>query len=147
MTREFRFDSFNGFIRRAAVNFHQIGDAGFGFGIITHIGFRIGDGPFEFFHNDIRRVGHGDKSVEIGVGFTHFGSGVLQAHNPASGAAEERLRHGKGWAVGGVKAFGNIPGKLNVLFLIGADRHQIRLVKQNVGGHQHGIVEKPDTDG
>jgi hypothetical protein len=30
-----------------------------------------------------------------------------------------------------------------VLFLVGANRHQIGLVKQDVGGHEHRIGEKP----
>ena len=33
-----------------------------------------------------------------------------------------------------------------MLFLVGTDRHKIRLVEQDVGGHQHWIIEEGDVD-
>ena len=41
---------------------------------------------------------------------------------------------------------GDLAGQLEVLSLILAHRHQVRAVEQDVGGHQHRIVEQPGRD-
>lgn len=40
----------------------------------------------------------------------------------------------------------NVARNFKMLLLVCADRHKIRLVKQNVRRHQHGICEKPCVD-
>jgi hypothetical protein len=45
-----------------------------------------------------------------------------------------------------LKRYANIAGQLQMLFLIVTDRHLIGLVEQDVGGHQHRIVEQADVD-
>ena len=42
-----------------------------------------------------------------------------------------------------VEASGQIAGDLDVLHLVFADGHQVGVVEQNVGRHQHGIGEQP----
>ena len=52
----------------------------------------------------------------------------------------------EGIAVYAVEALGDIAGQLHMLALILAHRHQIRLVQQDVGGHQHRIGEQARRD-
>ncbi|MBG9885107.1 hypothetical protein ABE10_00605, partial [Bacillus toyonensis] len=37
---------------------------------------------------------------------------------------------------------GEVAGQLDVLLLVVADRNDLRLVQQDVGGHQHGVGEQ-----
>jgi hypothetical protein len=50
-------------------------------------------------------------------------------------------------AVRFIEIFGNIAGKLNVLALIFADGNGVGLIKENVGSHEDGIIEKAHVDG
>ncbi len=60
--------------------------------------------------------------------------------NPGLGELEHRLvRLGP---VSFIDLDRQIARDLDVLFLIFADRHDIAVVNQNVGGHEHGIVEQ-----
>ncbi len=38
---------------------------------------------------------------------------------------------------------GDVAGDFDVLHLVGPDRHEVTVVKQNVGRHQHGIGKEP----
>ena len=61
------------------------------------------------------------------------------------------FRHDKRLAVEVVEFLGEITGNLEVLFLILPHRHTLRVVKQDVGSHEHGIrkeaVGRLDTFG
>ena len=46
----------------------------------------------------------------------------------------------------GVPLPGDLAGQLEVLDLILAHRHQVRAIEQDVGRHQHRIVEQPGRD-
>ena len=45
----------------------------------------------------------------------------------------------------GVEALGQVPGQLQVLPLVLADRHRVGLVEQDVGGLQDRVGEQPDA--
>ena len=46
-----------------------------------------------------------------------------------------------------VEAAGNVAADLDVLHLVLAHRHDVGVVDQNVGRHQHGIGEQPASAG
>ena len=52
---------------------------------------------------------------------------------------------GKIVAEGAVELAGDVARHLDVLHLVLADRHEMRAIDQNVGGHQHRIVEQADA--
>ena len=54
------------------------------------------------------------------------------------------LRHHEGVAVARVEAGGQVPAELQVLALVLPHRHPVRLVEQDVRGHQHRIGEQAD---
>ena len=51
-------------------------------------------------------------------------------------------RHDERLAEAGVEALGEVAGELDVLLLVVADRHDIGLVEQDVGRHQHRVGEQ-----
>ena len=58
--------------------------------------------------------------------------------------------HGEGFPVFGierVEALGDVARQLHVLPLVVADRDDVGLVQENVGRHEHGILEQAVADG
>ena len=53
-----------------------------------------------------------------------------------------RFRNGKHLAIGGVEFDRDVACHLHMLFLVFAHRNHIRLIQENVGGHEHGIGKK-----
>ena len=45
-----------------------------------------------------------------------------------------------------VEAARQVARQLNMLRLVLADRHELRLVQQDVGSHQHGVRQQPEAD-
>ena len=57
-----------------------------------------------------------------------------------------RLGQGECLAVVMVKALGNVSRHLNVLNLIAAHRHLVRIKNQNICGHQYGVRKQSHGD-
>jgi hypothetical protein len=55
-------------------------------------------------------------------------------------------RYHEGLAIVAIETNGDVARQLEMLLLIFAHRHQVRLIKQDVRGHQHGIVEQADQN-
>ncbi len=54
---------------------------------------------------------------------------------------------GEDFAVDPVDPLGDVAGHLDVLHLVSPDGNEVAVVEQNVGRHQHGIVEEPGVGG
>ena len=61
---------------------------------------------------------------------------------PPPGRGYGGLGHGEGVAIAGVPTLGQVAGELQVLALVVADRHEVGLVQQDVGRHQHRVGEQ-----
>ena len=93
----------------------------------------------------VRKV---DARVSRGIGLAHLGVAVAQAHHPGRGAEYARLRkHERLAVVVAVEGPRYVAGKLEMLFLVLADRHVARAIEQDVGGHEHRVGEQPDRSG
>ena len=56
------------------------------------------------------------------------------------------LGHDEGRRIEAVEAFGDVARELEMLFLVGADRHVIRVVEQDIGRHQARVGEQAGVD-
>ena len=115
---------------------------------------RIGFGLAHFLGDLIRVVGKINARIFRSVGFRHFLCAVAQAHDARRRAGDQWLRKreeglAKTIALDRsakiiIEFLGDVARQLQMLLLIVADRHMRRAIDQNVGGHQHRIVEQAD---
>ena len=87
-----------------------------------------------------RIVPSGDSSV-----FDIFFVGVLQIHDARPDRGEGRLRDDERVAEGVVEPDRDVARQLDVLALVVADGDLVGVVEEDVGGHQHRIVEEADA--
>ena len=95
---------------------------------------------------DVRRVHDRDVAVLRAGALAHLLAGVVQAHDPGASLADDRLGHHERLAERVVEALGHVARELHVLLLVLAHGHRVRLVEQDVGRHEHRIVEQADGD-
>jgi hypothetical protein len=77
------------------------------------------------------------------VGFGHLLA--VDTGNDGGGFIDFRLGNNKGLAKGVIETNGDVAGHLHMLFLILAHRHHLRLIEQDIRGHQHRIGKQPMT--
>ena len=77
--------------------------------------------------------------------FDIFGGRVLEVHDPGADGRDARLGHDEGVAEAVVEPDGQVAGQLEVLALVVADGHPLGVVGEDVGGHEHRVVEQPDA--
>ncbi len=66
---------------------------------------------------------------------------------PPTGRRYGGLGHGEGIAVPGVPALGQVPGQLQVLALVVADRYEVGVVEEDVGRHEDRVGEEAEPGG
>ena len=142
---KFLFDLVEGFAGHTGIDAHQVVDTILALGV-AHTGFAVRYGALEFAHDVVGLIEHRDIGVGILVGLAHLAGRILKRHNARVRLGNVSVRYGKGGAVNAVEAFRNIAGKLKVLLLIRANRDKLRLIQQNIGGHQAGIGEQSGVD-
>ena len=99
-----------------------------------------GKNSFKYLYEDIN---HG---IGVLVRFAHLFGRVRQRHDLFARFRDHGRGYGEGVGIKLVEAVGDVAAKFHVLFLVHANGHYIRLIKQNVRRHQHGIGEKPRVD-
>ena len=104
----------------------------------------VGDGPLEFAEDVLRLLQKEDAA--LGDGFAHLGVRLVQAHDPGPLLGDVGLRHPEDLAIDVVEAVGNVPADLHMLLLVLPHRDEIRLVEQDIGGHQAGVGEEAGVD-
>ena len=67
---------------------------------------------------------------------------IVQAHDAGSDRRQLRCGHHERIAVQRVESLRDVASQFEVLRLIVADRHDAGLVQQNVGGHQHRVLQQ-----
>ena len=117
------------------VELHDAGGIGV-FGIVDAD--RVGFDTHDFFS---KRFFFFEERDRIVVTFAHFLS--IEARHGGTGFAD----HGFGQfeqvlTVAGIKFRGDVAGHFQMLFLILADGHDVAVVDEDVGGHQHWVGEK-----
>ena len=131
--------------RDCGVDGHQVVDAVLALGI-AHLRFTVGDRALELLHDDVIVVGEQDIAVGVLVALAHLGGGILQAHDAGAVLGNEALGNLEHVAVHAVEAVGDIAGQLEVLHLVRADRHLVRLIEQDIARHQARVGEETRVD-
>ena len=91
-------------------------------------------------------VQNGNEGFRIGVRLGHFLHRFLQGHDFGTFRRQVGFRHFKSVTVQVVEALRHIPGKLQVLGLVGAYRHIICLIQQDIRRHQGRIGKQARID-
>ena len=95
----------------------------------------------------VDRIKQRDGVACAGSGLAHFLVGFVQAHDARAHSRQMRGGHHESFAVHGIEALRDVARQLQVLRLIVAHRHDSGLVQQNVGCHQHRILQQSVADG
>src|SRR5204862_311107 len=75
---------------------------------------------------------------------------IVESHNPGAALRNDRLWNRQHVAKALVEARGDVTGELDVLLLIGADRHpqgagRAPSVEKDIGSLQHRVIEETDA--
>ena len=136
------------FVRKSCKDVHQVGNTGLCFSVVTNGIVAIRLSALNFLFNILRRIEKVDGSRLIVVGLTHLLRRFLQAHDTSSVLSQEDFGNGKYvFTVNSIKPLCQVTRNFQVLLLVITDRNKIRLVQQNVGGHQGRIGQKPGRHG
>ena len=146
LARKLGFDLFHRLARDGRVDRHEVADARLCLRVKAHAGLAVRDGALELLEDGLLIVEDGDGGLRIRVGLAHLARRVLQAHDACAGLREVALRQLEDLAVRVVEARGDIARELEVLRLVSADRHVIRLIEQDVACHQGRVGEKAGID-
>ncbi len=87
-----------------------------------------------------------NAAVDIFIGLAHLVEWILKAHNARSVRRNEALGNLEYVSVKPVEAPRDVAGYFNMLLLVGADRHLVSLIEQDVARHKHGIGEQTCVD-
>ena len=140
------FDGVIGFAGEGLVDGDQIEHAGSGgLEIDCRVGIRGGA------HDGLADLGggieQGDGVIEAGGGFAHLLRGVVEAHDARADGGKAGVGDDEGVGVERIEALRDIAGEFQVLRLVVADGDDTRLVEQDIGGHEDGVLEEPVADG
>ena len=102
---------------------------------------RVGHRALELAAYHVRIVEYGDIGL-LGIRLGHLARGILQAHYLGAHLGNIAIGHGERGRIQVVKPDSDIARQLQMLLLVHADRHQIRLVEQYIRRHEHRIVEQ-----
>ena len=106
----------------------------------------VGNGALNLFNNNVRSIKDRNIALGVRVGFAHLFGRILQRHDLCALLAYVCVGNGKGRRIDGVEAVCNVARNFKVLLLVNSDGNKIRLIKQNIRSHKHGIGKKTDID-
>ena len=98
-----------------------------------------------FFSMVFGRIEDEDRPLGRVLRLRHLALGMLQVHDPGADRRERRLRDDERVAEPAVEPDRDVARELDVLALVVADRDLGRVVQQDVGDHEHRVVEQPDA--
>ena len=128
------------------VDGEQVEHAGAG-GLEIDRGVGIGGGAHDGLADLGGRIEQRDGVVGAGGGLAHLLRGIVEAHDARADGGQAGVGHDEGVAVERIEALGDIAREFQVLRLVVADRHDAGLVEQDIGGHQHGVLQQAVADG
>ncbi len=128
--------------RKSLVDGEQVQHARPG-GFEIHRGVRIGGGAHDRLANSVRRVQQRHRVVGAGGRLAHLLRRIVQPHHPRADRRKAGARNHEGVAVQRVEALRDVARQFQVLGLVFAHRNDARLIEQDIGGHQHGILQQP----
>ena len=148
-------DIFKSGVGEERKDLEEIGDAGLIEHVVVDFGEVVGGGGHDFFACYCRFVREHNFGIGVGARFVHFLLGVLEVADAETGrkAHEFGLLRGDGGrqedflASAVVEAESEVAGEFEVLELVLADRDIFGGIKQDVGGHENGVVEDADVGG
>ena len=113
---------------------------------VTDVRARIRGRGFDFFADGLRIIHERNEVFRACGRLGHFFCRVIEAHDARSFGTDLRLWDHKRLAEFAVESDGQIARQLDVLFLVLADRNDIRIIQQDVSSHQNRIGEQSDRD-
>ena len=123
----------------------HVGDARLALRVVGDLASAVGDGTANLFGTDGRLIEQVDDPCGRRSRLAHFCRRLLQVADLRRGRDDVRPRHAEGLAEALVEALREIPRELEMLLLVGAHRHELGLVEQDVRRLQHRIGEQADA--
>ena len=145
LARELARDVLHRLVRDGGVDGHEVVDAILALAV-ADLRLAVRDGALEFLQDGFLVVENGDGRLRVRVGLAHLARRILQAHDACTGLREIALGQLEHLAVGVVEARRDVARELEVLRLVRADRHIVRLVEQDVACHERGVGEEAGID-
>ena len=92
--------------------------------------------------------GSSSATAWFGAGrrFAHLLRGIVEAHDARAHRRQAGAGHHERVAVERIEALRDVARQLQVLRLVLAHRHDAGLVEQNIGRHQHGVLQQAVAD-
>ena len=104
----------------------------------------IGHGFLEFAGDDFGFIQQ--EHAAFRNGFGHLAVRGGQAVDPGARLGDKGFRYFEDFPVNAVEPLGDITGDLHMLLLVLADRYEIRLIEQDIRGHQDRIGKEARID-
>ena len=113
--------------------------------VVAHVGLGVGERALDLLRDRFRVLAQQDRSLRRVLRLRHLLRRRLEVHDARADFGERRLRHHERLAVVVVEADRDVACQLHVLTLVVADGHLLGVVEEDVGDHQHRVVEQPDA--
>jgi hypothetical protein len=127
---------------QGGVDGQQIRHPRLGLGIVGDLRAVIGHGGLDLLRQRLRIVEDVDAALRARLGLRHLRARVLQIVDLRRRLEDLRFGDDEGLAEPVVEAFGEVAGQLEVLPLVLADGDELRVVEQDVRGHERRIGEQ-----
>src|SRR5215217_2393610 len=124
----------------------QVRDTGLPLRVVDDVAPGVGDRRAELLRDRLGRVEDPDRPLGRPAGRGHLPVRLLQVHDPRPDLGVDALGQHEGLAEARVEPLGDVARQLQVLALVVADRDLVRLVEQDVAGHQDGVGEQRGAD-
>jgi segregation and condensation protein A len=120
----------------------QVREAGLLLRVVAHLPVGVGDGFFHLARDLGRIVQDVDRPQGRVDALGHLALGVLEVHDARPDRGDRGLGDDEQLAVAAVEALRELAGELEVLALVVAHGHPVRLVEKDVGSHEHWVGEE-----
>src|SRR5919112_6294470 len=110
-----------------------------------YLGAGVGFGAADLAAYHVRLVEERDVPGGRRRALAHLLRGLVECHDPRSGLQNHGLRNNEGLTVESVETPCERPRELQVLALVLAHGDELRVVEEDVGGLEHGVVVEPDA--
>jgi hypothetical protein len=102
--------------------------------------------PHDLLASGINRIQQTHGMVRAGCRLRHLLIGLVQSHDASAHGGQLRFRDDECLPVEGIEPLGDVASELEMLGLVVTHGHDSRLIKQNIGRHQHRILQQPIAD-
>ena len=119
---------------------------GFSLAVVANFGLGVGDRGLDLLRDRLGSSLDEDRALRRVVRLRHLLRRVLQVHDPRADCGNVAFGTTNVSPKLVVEPDRDVAGELDVLALVVADGDLLGVVQQDVGGHQHRVVEQADAD-